>query len=61
MEAIVREVIQGDLYSDWATGWTTQGSNPGRDKRCSPSPNPSGAHPASYLLGTGIFPCGTSI
>lgn len=34
--------------SEWATGWSIRGQNPGRGKRFF-----SRAHPASYAKGTG--------
>jgi hypothetical protein len=43
----------------WATGWVIDGSNPGRGWKFffSPPRPSSGAHPASYLMGTrGSFP-----
>jgi hypothetical protein len=59
--------VMGLLYLLWAgiaqlvlrlaTGWTVRGSNPGgRDIfRTRPDTDP-GAHPASYIMGTGSFP-----
>jgi len=39
-----------------ATGWTVRGSNPGGGRDFPhPSQNEPGAHPASYIMGTGSY------
>ena len=47
-------------YSDWAAGWTLADSNSRKSNRfCCPQPPPSqtvsAAHPASYLMDTGVI------
>jgi hypothetical protein len=37
-------------------GWTVRGSNPGGNEIFCTRPDGSGAHPASYIMGTGSFP-----
>jgi len=39
-----------------ATGWTVRGSNPGGGRFSAPVQTGPGAHPASYIMGTGFFP-----
>jgi hypothetical protein len=51
-------------YSDWAVGWKFPGSNASRSKRYLSSPEvqtSSGAHPATYSMGTGVFPGGKAV
>jgi hypothetical protein len=45
-------------------GWTVRGSNPGEARFSAPVQTGPGAHPASFTMGTGLFPgvkCGRGV